>query len=83
MDTVMIGIRVVCPRCADESLWKLPAAKVAEALIEGRCLMLYAGCHDTWWVASRAELDAIREYMGRGEFITGQADGRIIPAPAA
>ena len=55
-----------CPICARALLAELPVALIAEALIMGSSIRLYADCHDVHWDATELEVEQIREYLGAG-----------------
>jgi hypothetical protein len=52
-----------CPECAKESLVAYPVALVADSLLTGRSIRLYAACHDKYWTATFLEREQLREYL--------------------
>jgi hypothetical protein len=55
---------VNCPQCGTESLCRLSVSAAADALIAGNPLPLRSGCHAQVWMASLAEREQLREYLG-------------------
>jgi hypothetical protein len=55
---------VNCPLCARSLLSELPVGVIAEALIVGSSIRLYASCHNVYWDATDLEIEQIREYLG-------------------
>ena len=64
MDEPKIRFPVTCPECGNELLTEFPVSIVADALVKGTKITLYAYCHDAIWDASELELEQIREYLG-------------------
>jgi hypothetical protein len=65
MNEPTIQFPVTCPECGKEALNRRPVAKVAGAILSRTDqLELYAPCHGRRWVASKSELEQIREYLG-------------------
>ena len=62
----VVRFPVTCPICARALLTELPVAVIAEALIEGSPIRLYASCHDVYWDATELEIEQIREYLSAG-----------------
>ena len=60
----LVRIPVVCPQCGSELLTEYPVGMVADALIKGEKISLYATCHDLIWNASPLEIEQLREYLG-------------------
>jgi hypothetical protein len=54
---------VRCPICGFEQLAEFPAMIIAEALMNGQPLQLYADCHDQKWNASKLELEQAAKYL--------------------
>jgi hypothetical protein len=64
MNEPTIRFPVSCPTCGREELGEYPVAEVAAALLAPTStLRLYARCHAYHWIARRAELAQIREYL--------------------
>jgi len=59
-----VNFPVTCPKCRQEILAQLPIGSVADALISGKPVRLYAACHDVYWDAHHTEIEQLREYMG-------------------
>ena len=55
---------VTCPDCALESISELPIALIANALLTGKGIRLYASCHDQFWTATFVEREQLRKTLG-------------------
>lgn len=62
MEEPTIRVPVICPSCAKESLYPLPIAATAAALLSRSCLKLKCHCQ-TEWIAAEGEQEQIREYL--------------------
>ncbi len=51
---------VTCPDCALESLWEMPIALIADALLTGKGIRFHSHCHDLYWTATFAEREQLR-----------------------
>jgi hypothetical protein len=58
-----IRFQTTCPECAMESLGEYSIAAVADSLLTGRSIRLYARCHDKYWTATFLEREKLREYL--------------------
>jgi hypothetical protein len=54
---------VTCPECALESISELSIAAIANALLTGRTIRLYAACHDQFWTATFVEREQLRKAL--------------------
>jgi hypothetical protein len=54
---------VTCPDCALESVLELPIAVIANSLLTGKGIRLYAGCHDQYWTATFVEREQLRKTL--------------------
>jgi hypothetical protein len=54
---------VTCPECALESISELPIAVIANALLTGKSIRLYASCHDRFWTATFVEREQLRKTL--------------------
>jgi len=52
-----------CPECALESLSEMPVAVIANALLTGKGIRLYASCHDIYWTATFVEREQLRHTL--------------------
>ena len=64
MDESRVRFPVVCPECRKEMLSSFRIADLMPALLNGRKIALHASCHGRTWIASDAELEQIRQYLG-------------------
>jgi hypothetical protein len=64
MQEPTIKFSVRCPDCAMESLSEIPIAMIANALLTGKNIRLYAGCHDQYWTATYLEREQLRKTLG-------------------
>jgi hypothetical protein len=63
MEDTVLRIPIVCPECARESLTEFASASIAEALVTGDSIRLYASCHGKAWQASSLEREQLQEYL--------------------
>jgi hypothetical protein len=56
-------VAVTCPECALESISELSIAVVANALLTGKTIRLYAACHDQFWTATFVEREQLRKSL--------------------
>ena len=56
-------IAVTCPECALESISELPIASIANALLTGKSIRLFAACHDQYWTATFIEREHLRKTL--------------------
>ena len=54
---------VTCPECALESISELSIATIANALLTGKSIRLYAACHDQYWTATFIEREQLRKTL--------------------
>lgn len=54
---------VTCPDCALQSLSEIPIAVIANALLTGKSIRFYAGCHDQYWTATCVEREQLRKTL--------------------
>jgi len=66
---------VICPKCRQEVLARLPLGVAAAALITHRAIRLYASCHDVYWDAHHSEIEQIRGYMAAPSLQGSHATG--------
>jgi hypothetical protein len=59
----LIEFPLTCPECAMVNLAKYPIAVIANALLTGRSLRLYASCHDKYWTATFSEREQLRKHL--------------------
>jgi hypothetical protein len=59
----MIKFAVTCPDCALESDLELSIAIIANSLLTGKSIRLYAGCHDQYWTATFVERGQLRKAL--------------------
>ena len=64
MQEPTIKFSVRCPDCALESPTEIPIAMIANALLTGKNIRLYAGCHDQYWTATYLEREQLRKTLG-------------------
>jgi hypothetical protein len=78
-------IPVTCPECALESLSKLSIAAVASALLTGKTVRLYAGCHDIYWTATFVERERLRQTLRviQVDAMQLRKEAEPVPAPGA
>jgi hypothetical protein len=63
MKDAALRVPITCPECAQESLSEFPIAAIADALVTGDTIRLFASCHDKVWNASFIEREQLREYL--------------------
>ena len=63
MPEPILRFPVTCPDCALESLSEMPIALIANALLTGKDIRLYANCHDLYWTATFAEREQLRQSL--------------------
>jgi len=72
---------VTCPECALESHSELPIAMIASALLTGKSIRLYAGCHDVFWTATFVERERLRQALRAIKAEAPRARPEPEPAP--
>lgn len=60
---VAMKFAVTCPECALQSISQLSIATIANALLTGKSIRLYAACHDQYWTATFIEREQLRKIL--------------------
>ena len=63
MKNAVLRIPVVCPTCGRELLAEFPAVPLADALVTGDSIRLYASCHGQVWQANAVEREQLYQYL--------------------
>jgi hypothetical protein len=62
--TLLVANGSLCVRSAAGNLcWGIPFADAASDLVSGRQIQLYSRCHGRNWIATRIEVEQLREYF--------------------
>jgi hypothetical protein len=63
MNEPTMKFTVTCPACALESVFDIPIAVVANALLMDKGIRLHAGCHGQYWTATFVEREQLRKTL--------------------